>query len=79
MKKNKNQLIRLQNMIENDRLTMGDNFIDLVVNDLDKLLRDYFDFRLPPELTIEKQGGSYFVSISINANRIKNFATIEKA
>lgn len=78
MNKNKNQLLRLQNMIENDRLTTGDNFIQLVVCDADKLLRDYFDFHFPPELTIEKHRDGYLVNLSITANRIKKFANIEK-
>ncbi len=78
MSKNKNQLLRLQSLIENDRIMAGDNFSEMVINDINKLLKDYFDFRLPPNLTMEKTRDGYFVNISINASRIKNFANIQK-
>ncbi len=78
MKKSKNQLIRLQTLIENDRISTGENFSEMLINDVDKLLRDYFDFSLSPNLTMEKSGKGYLVNISINASRIKNFASIQK-
>ena len=39
MKKERNELLRLQTMIENDRISAGDNFLQLVENDLIKLLK----------------------------------------
>ncbi len=78
MRKNKNQLLRLQTLIENDRITTGENFSEMLISDVDKLLRDYFDFSLSPNLTMEKGSNGYFVNISINASRIKNFANIQK-
>ena len=44
MKKDKNELMRLQTLIENDRLSTGDSFVELIVSDVEKLLKDYFDF-----------------------------------
>lgn len=78
MKKNKNELVRLQTIIENDRMSTGDDFLRLVVSDADKLLKDYFDFRLPPELQITKQGDKYKIELSVIATRIKSFASIPK-
>ena len=78
MKKDKNELLRLQTMIENDRIYAGDNFLQLVSSDMNKLLRDYFDFTMPPELKIEKQNNGYFLSFNLNVTRIKNFATVSK-
>ena len=43
-KNNQNELLRLQSVIENDRLSVGNGFNDLLINDLTKLLKDYFDF-----------------------------------
>ena len=40
MRKNKNQLLRLQTLIENDRIITGDNFAEMLLSDLTKLLRD---------------------------------------
>lgn len=76
--KNKNELMRLMTLIENDRINTGDNFIELIVSDLDNLLKDYFDFSATPELFIEKQNGKYKINISLQATRIKNFASIPK-
>ena len=78
MRKSKNQLLRLQTLIENDRIMTGENFTEMLLSDVDKLLRDYFDFSLPPNLAMERVGKGYLVSISINATRIKNFANIQK-
>ena len=78
MKKNKNQLLRLQTLIENDRITTGENFSEMLVCDVDKLLRDYFDFSLSPTISMEKSNNGYLVNISINALRIKSFANIQK-
>ena len=78
MKKDKNQLLRLQTLIENDRIMAGDNFGEMVISDINKLLRDYFDFSLPPALSMEKTRDGYFVNISIHATRLKSFANIQK-
>ena len=76
MRKGKNELLRLQTMIENDRIAIGDNFLQLVENDLVKLLRDYFDFLSNPSIRIESQNNGYYLSFSLNVSRIKNFASI---
>ena len=78
MKKGKNQIVRLQRMIENDRMASGDNFINLVMLDAEKLLKEYFDIKSKLHLKIEKIGEEYSVLISFKANRIKNFLNIPK-
>lgn len=78
MRKGKNQIVRLQRMIENDRITSGDNFINLVTCDTEKLLKEYFDIKDKLQLKIEKTGDEYNVLISFRANRIKNFINVPK-
>lgn len=78
MRKGKNQIVRLQRMIENDRITSGDNFINLVTCDTEKLLNEYFDIKDKLQLKIEKTGEEYNVLISFRANRIKNFINVPK-
>ena len=56
MRKRKNEIIRLQSIIENDRINTGDSFGNLVVLDLNNLLKEYFDFKDMPTLNIEKSG-----------------------
>lgn len=75
MKKNSasNQLLRVQTLIENDRLNVGSGFIDLLLSDLTKLLLDYFDFNSNPQIEIEKHGGEYVVNIALFPISIKSF------
>lgn len=78
MKKEKKELMRVQSILENDRMNVGDNFIELLVADVGSLLMDYFDFSGLPKIKMEKFGDRYNVEISILASRIKNFNHVPK-
>ena len=78
MKKNKNELLRLQSIIESDRINTGDDFLELIVSDAEKLLKDFFDFSSSPTLTIERDGDNYRVELMLKATRIKNFTSLPK-
>ena len=78
MRKNKSELIRLQNLIENDRLLMGDNFQDLIVSDLHKILSDYFEYRGLPIIKINKNAKKLNVVITLEALAVKNFLVLPK-
>ena len=78
MKKENNDVVRLQNLIENDRLKFGGSFEELLVVDLDKLLKEYFDYKVSPMVAITKTSNSYKINISINATRIKSFGIVAK-
>ncbi len=72
--KNKNlELIRVQNVIESDRLNVGDGFGELFKSDLVKLIIDYFDIKKNPELKITKNRDGFNVNISFESDRIKFF------
>ncbi len=74
MKKKKiNELTRVQNVLENDRLNVGKGFNELLSNDLNKLFKDYFDFFGLPELKIDKENGVYRVIVSLKVSRIRAF------
>ena len=77
MRRNKNDIIRLQSIIENDRVNSSANFTNLLLSDLNNLLREFFDFKEAPDLNIERSGGS-FVQINFTASRIKNFIDVEQ-
>lgn len=78
MRRNKNDIIILQSIIENDRVNSSANFTNLLLSDLNNLLREFFDFKEAPDLNIERSGGSYFVQINFTASRIKNFIDVEQ-
>ena len=73
-----NELVRIQNIIENDRLNMGKGFNQLLTADITKLLNDYFDFSSQVEVEITKTKGGYKVGFSLIASRIKTFNYLTK-
>lgn len=78
MKKDKFELVRIQTLIENDRLNKGDDFEELIINDIHKLLIDYFEYRELPSLCITKNGNKLNVVISLQAIAIKPFSVVPK-
>lgn len=76
MKKNKTELLRFQNIIEKDRTDVKDNFYELLTVDVNKLLKEYFDYKDLPYITIEKNGSLFAVKIKVDATCIRNFQHI---
>ena len=76
MKNKSQEIIRVQNVIENDRLNVGKGFTDLFVEDFSKLVKDYFEIEKQPVLNIVKDKNGYKVEISFYANRVKPFNLI---
>jgi hypothetical protein len=76
MKKKGGQLIRVQSILEGDRLSVGDSFSKLVINDLARVLNDYFDYLGEPIMKVEKCGDRLKVEFSIFASRIKTFESL---
>lgn len=78
MKKVNAQLTRLKSVIETDRLLVSGNFNELVIKDLTKVLKDYFDIKSLPELTLTKNGNTYLVEINLVATRVKTFGVLPR-
>ncbi len=78
MRKEKNELVRVQSLIENDRLSLSDNFEELLIIDLNNLLKEYFDYRGMPNLKIGKIANNLNVEISLQAQSIKSFGILSK-
>ncbi len=76
--RNKKELMRVQSVIENDRVCAVDGYLDLVISDINNLLTDYFEFNGLPQIKIDKINDRYKVSIEILASRIKSFEIIPK-
>jgi uncharacterized protein YaiL (DUF2058 family) len=76
MKTNKKELARFKALIENDRLNTGDEFYNLVTNDIKKLLSDYFELSSMPQMEIVKTGDNLIVKMVVTATRLKVFASL---
>ena len=78
MKREKRDLLRVQSLIENDRINCSDNFNELVTKDVGAVLKDYFEFTDHPTLKIEKYGDRYVVNMSVLISRIRTFEYLPK-
>ena len=76
MKTKKNNIIRMENLINNDRLKNGGGFIGLLTGDIDRVLKDYFDYKGYPNVEVVKNSGNFAVTISLSAERIKAFSSL---
>jgi len=76
--KRKNQLQRVESIIKNDRLSTREDFKNLFILDLDKLLKDYFDYKNLPNFEIVKMGDRLMVNISVCASAIKPFLSLKE-
>lgn len=76
MKKNKHEIARIENLIKTDRLSMKDDFSELLCGDLDRVMRDYFDYKGLPIVNIDRSGDAFLVRISVSASAIHAFSSI---
>lgn len=75
-KKEGKELVRVQTILENDRLSTVDNFEELILIDLHKILAEYFDYRGLPSINILKSGNKLDVEIKLTAQSIKPFSIV---
>ena len=77
-KTKKNEIVRVQSVLEKDRLSIAGGVGELLISDLEKLLKDYFDFSKEIEYSITKEKSEYRVNIALLVNRVKPLNTIIK-
>jgi hypothetical protein len=76
MKKSKQELMRVETMINSDRLRLKDDFIKLMESDLKRLLSEYFHLENAPLTEIIKDGKIFRVNINFSCSEIKNFINV---
>ena len=76
MKNKSKEIIRLQNVIESDRLNVGKEFCELFIEDFNKLAKDYFDIDRAATLEIVKDKYGYKVEIIFYTTGTKPFSFI---
>ena len=78
MTERKKDLMRIQSLIENDRLSTGDNFEELIRSDIHKLLQDYFEYRGLPSVVLEKENGKLRFFVELTPSALKPFGIVPK-
>lgn len=74
--KTKNSLLRVETLINNDRMKNSDGFLDLLTEDLNRVLKDYFDYNGYPVVDVVKNGGVFSVNVSLTARGIRTFSRL---
>ena len=78
MKNRKNQIERIENVINSDRLSCSEDFLKLLTIDLQKVFSEYFTFLQTPMLQFNKEKGNYIVNVQLLATGIKQFMSVPK-
>jgi hypothetical protein len=71
-------LIRIKSMLERDKYNVTDNFSKLLVNDLTKVLGEYFEFIIDPSFEIKKKGELIFINLVVKSESVKSFESLPK-
>ncbi|MBQ8197591.1 MAG: hypothetical protein IJZ73_05990 [Clostridia bacterium] len=78
MKKNKLQVVKAKDLLGRDRFSVDDDFYNLLIKDLNSVLKEYFEFRNLPIVDMVKNNGELNVTITLKAYNIKNFKALSK-
>ncbi len=76
MKSEKNYLLRMENLINNDRLKNSADFTELLSSDVNKVMREYFDYKEQPVLEVVKTGNAYRVTVTLTATAVRAFSSV---
>ena len=78
MKSKKNDIMRAYSLIENDRLSTGEDFFEVLKRDLTILLKDYFEFNGAVDISVIKKDGKNEFMAKLKFDRIRSFGTLPK-
>ena len=76
MKRQNKELLRINNMINNDRVVLAESFERLFKRDLLNLLNEYFEIKNDAEIGLKSIAGEYIISINAKAKSIKKFKSL---
>ncbi len=75
--KNEKVNSRLKNLIEKDRLLLGNDVLELIEFDLNNLLNNYFNLSSGVKIKIETLKDRYEITINCSACGVKPFGIIK--
>lgn len=78
MKNADKSIVRVETLINNDRMKASDNFTDLLTVDLCRVFDDYFEHKDLPIVGVSKNGNKISVAVTLTASGIKAFKRLPK-
>ena len=73
----KNEILRINTLINNDRVSITDSFTDLFNMDINKVILDYFELSQKPKIIISKEGSELVGRVEFKVSSIKSFRDIK--
>lgn len=70
--------LRIENLIEKDRLSVGSEFSSLFKHDLSKLFGEYAEIKEPLNVKLVRDGKDFIITVTAKAQRLKNFIVVKK-
>ncbi len=68
--------IRLQSVIDNDRMTFTADIVDLIIKDLSVALSDYFRLTEKPQIEIIKQDNGFSITVKAKADDLRSLKKV---
>ncbi len=78
MLKNSKNKIRLQSLLESDRLKVNDVYFEVFKKDLTVILKDYVDLSKEPTLKITKCADGFNIELTAVATRLKKVYSVQQ-
>ncbi|MBO7187417.1 MAG: hypothetical protein J6V68_03375 [Clostridia bacterium] len=72
--KKSEEFLRLENLIEKDRLGTTCDFSTLFKIDIENLFSEYCELSDKPIISLTREKDTFIISVTVKANRIKTFA-----
>ncbi len=66
----------MENMINNDRMKNSVDFTELLTVDLNRVLKEYFEYGEDPIVEVYKSGNSYHLKLTLSARAVKAFSSV---
>ena len=76
MKSQTDEIMRVERVINNDRLKIKEEFSRLLEKDLECLLKEYFYLSSKLNVQINKKGKGYGVNIEFDCSNLKSFINV---
>ena len=68
---------RVHQVIQADKSVMSDGCKALMLQDFARLFEEYFDLNAMPNMEVNCENGTYFITVRFEADRVKKFNVLK--